>query len=225
MSRIGKAVGHVAITGSRSLVLALARVMTLLLVGALVAGCNSAASTSSPVTSPSTARSASSTSASGPVVGLIALGHSALTGENSDPSAPGQEVRKNSWATGTNPAVRSIYERMLEVRPKTSGQVANLAEAGAPAARLAEQARQALARVPLPATRDHPDDRRRPSVRRHRLTSRQRVRCSGGERSSCHHQGLTHDTGPHDHPARSPQIRAERDGASDQQHSEGQSRL
>ena len=151
MSRIGKAVGHVAIGGSRSPVLALARVMTLLLVGALVAGCNSAASTSSPVTSPSMARSASSTSALGPVVGLIALGHSALTGENSDPSAPGQEVRKNSWATGTNPAVRSIYTRMLELRPKMSGQVANLAEAGAPASRLAEQARQALARVPLPA--------------------------------------------------------------------------
>jgi hypothetical protein len=116
---------------------------TLLLVGTVGAACGSSA--------PSATPASGSTTASSPVVGLIALGHSALTGENSDASAPGHEARENSWATGTNPAVRSIYERMLEVRPETAGHVANAAEAGAPAARLAEQARQALAKVPKPA--------------------------------------------------------------------------
>ena len=36
-------------------------------------------------------------------VGVIALGHSGLTGENSDPARPGSAAKINSWATGTNP--------------------------------------------------------------------------------------------------------------------------
>lgn len=85
------------------------------------------------------------------VAGLIAIGHSGLTGENSDPARPGQEVRANSWATGTNPAVNSIYQRIVALRPQAADPVANTAQAGATAARLADQARQALASVPRPA--------------------------------------------------------------------------
>jgi len=47
------------------------------------------------------------TSASPPLRGIIALGHSALTGENSDPQNPFVPALQNSWATGTNPAVAS----------------------------------------------------------------------------------------------------------------------
>ena len=36
-------------------------------------------------------------------VGIIALGHSGMTGEGSDPTRPGQDARENSWATGTAP--------------------------------------------------------------------------------------------------------------------------
>src|SRR4051812_5374581 len=44
---------------------------------------------------------------------IAVLGHSGATGENSDPGRPGVEVRANSWATGTNPAVKSVYLRIL----------------------------------------------------------------------------------------------------------------
>ena len=53
-------------------------------------------------------------------VGVIAIGHSGLTGENSDPDRPFQPALENSWATGTNPEVNSVYLRLVEVprRPR-----------------------------------------------------------------------------------------------------------
>ena len=63
-------------------------------------------------------------------VGVIAIGHSGLTGENSDPARPGQPALENSWATGTNPEVNSIYLRLIEVHPETEGHVANTAVGG-----------------------------------------------------------------------------------------------
>src|SRR5215831_8284077 len=65
------------------------------------------------------------TSASHPLRGIIALGHSALTGENSDPPSPGQPAPRNSWATGTNPAVDSIYQRLAAVDPAVRGHAVN----------------------------------------------------------------------------------------------------
>jgi len=66
--------------------------------------------------------------------GVFAIGHSGLTGENSDPNNPGQEARENSWATGTNPEVNGIYiyRRLISVRPETDDHVANTAQGGAP---------------------------------------------------------------------------------------------
>ena len=83
-------------------------------------------------------------------VGVIAIGHSGLTGENSDPARPGQPALENSWATGTNPDVNSIYLRLVAARPENEGHVANTAEGGAPASRLAEQAESAMSTVPMP---------------------------------------------------------------------------
>jgi hypothetical protein len=83
-------------------------------------------------------------------VGVIAIGHSGLTGENSAPDRPGQDTLENSWATGTNPDVNSVYLRMIELRPDTEGRVANTAQGGAPASALVGQARSALAVVPAP---------------------------------------------------------------------------
>jgi hypothetical protein len=88
------------------------------------------------------------------LIGIIAIGHSGLTGENSDPrhpSQPGQPVLENSWATGTSPAVDSVYQRLVAARPETKGHVANAAAGGAPVTALAEQAQTALASVPAPA--------------------------------------------------------------------------
>jgi hypothetical protein len=83
-------------------------------------------------------------------VGLIALGHSALTGENSDPEQPGVDAKQNSWATGTAAGLDSIYQRMVALRPATEGHVANAASGGAPADQLAGQAQHALEAVPRP---------------------------------------------------------------------------
>ena len=113
----------------------------------VVAGCAGGAPTSTPGAAvlPSPTRLTDST-----LRGVVALGHSALTGEGSDPARPGQEARENSWATGTNPEVNSIYRRLVALRAETEGHVANAAEAGAPASRLVGQARRALAAVPAP---------------------------------------------------------------------------
>jgi hypothetical protein len=88
--------------------------------------------------------STTSVPASTEPVGLVALGHSGLTGENSDPDKPGYPALENSWATGTNPEVNSIYQRMVDLRPETEGHVANAAYGGAPAASLNTQAATAL---------------------------------------------------------------------------------
>lgn len=83
-------------------------------------------------------------------VGIIAIGHSGLTGEGSDPNHPGQDAKEYSWATGTSTDVNSVYMRLVAVRPETEGHVANLAVGGSPATALASQAKAALAQVPSP---------------------------------------------------------------------------
>jgi hypothetical protein len=83
-------------------------------------------------------------------VGVIAIGHSGLTAENSDPDRPFQPALENSWATGTNPDVNSVYLRLVEQRPETEGHVANTAVGGALASQLVSQAEQALNVVPTP---------------------------------------------------------------------------
>jgi hypothetical protein len=57
---------------------------------------------------------------------------------------------ENSWATGDSPAVNSIYQRLVAVRPATEGHVANMATGGAKADTLANQAMAALEEVPTP---------------------------------------------------------------------------
>ena len=120
--------------------------------GLIVVGCTASPG---PVASPSASAVGSdaptaSTTAETRLRGVVALGHSGLTGEGSDPSRPGQEARENSWATGTAPEVNSIYQRLIAVRPETDGHVANVAQAGAPASALLAQARNALEEVPAP---------------------------------------------------------------------------
>lgn len=82
--------------------------------------------------------------------GVIALGHSALTGENADPQRQGQEARDQSWATGDDEAVDSIYLRMVAADPVHEGRTANAASAGAVSESLASQAEWALGEVPEP---------------------------------------------------------------------------
>jgi hypothetical protein len=130
------------------------RVCAVLAVCLAVLTAASCASSSGPASTAAKAAAASpssgTTSASHPLRGIIVLGHSALTGENSDPQSLGMPAPQNSWATGTNPAVDSIYQRLAAVDPTTRGHAANEAAGGATADTLVDQASQALSIEPNP---------------------------------------------------------------------------
>lgn len=116
-----------------------------LLVLFTVSGCG--ASTKAPFSSPShlaTTLPAPSTR----VVGLVALGHSGLTGYGTDPV--GSRALANSWATGANPSVDSIYQRLLAIEPEIAEHVANAAIPGSKANALEDEAIQGLSDVPHP---------------------------------------------------------------------------
>ena len=82
-------------------------------------------------------------------VGMIAVGHSGLTGEGT--ADLHQDNFIDSWATGTDPAVNSIYLRLVGALPAIAGHVSNTAHGGALASALVAQVRSALAQVPVPA--------------------------------------------------------------------------
>ena len=124
---------------------------------AMVTACTSPGSgPTSSATSPTSSAATSGASTQSPgadktnPVGIIAIGHSGLTAENSDPRSPGLPALENSWATGTTPAVDSIYLRLVAAHPDAEGHVANTASGGAGVALLARQAQAALATVPVP---------------------------------------------------------------------------
>jgi GDSL-like Lipase/Acylhydrolase len=81
---------------------------------------------------------------------IVVIGHSGATGEDSDPTQPHVEIRANSWATGTNPAVRSIYQRILAKNPAVRGHNFNLAQGGATLEQLLAQAQNAVQLKPKP---------------------------------------------------------------------------
>ena len=128
-----------------------------LAVAGLLAAC---AGTGSPSTSSPTGSNAPNpaTAAASPFlptldvsnpVGVIAVGHSGLTGEGT--GTAGEAVPEKSWATGTLEAVNSVYLRLVAVRPETEGHAANTARGGASASQLAGMVDPALELVPVPA--------------------------------------------------------------------------
>ena len=133
------------------------------IVGLLVvlAGCGGAAPTNAPPAAigPTATAAALPTEAATPIpaatadvdhpVGVIAMGHSGLTGEGT--AGPLVENKDASWATGTLPTINSVYLRMVEVVPATEGHVANTASGGASSSILQRQTEAALAIVPVPA--------------------------------------------------------------------------
>jgi hypothetical protein len=80
---------------------------------------------------------------------IVAIGHSGLTGFGSDPTSPGSSVPANSWATGTNPEVDSVFLRMRENDPGLAA--FNFAVNGSDVdSLLTTQAPQAVAVEPVP---------------------------------------------------------------------------
>jgi hypothetical protein len=122
---------------------------------ALVSGCgggqhrsSTAAVTSSAMPS---ASSSPSRGADTPALdSIVVLGHSGTTGYDSDPSQPGADIRENSWATGTNPRVRSIYTRLLATHPALEGHTTSLGVDGSTVDDLAAQVDAMVALDPMP---------------------------------------------------------------------------
>jgi hypothetical protein len=61
---------------------------------------------------------------------VMILGDSRGTGYDSDPKRANTDVPSNDWATGTNPAVDSVYLRLLARDPAIKGHNYNLAQDG-----------------------------------------------------------------------------------------------
>jgi lysophospholipase L1-like esterase len=82
---------------------------------------------------------------------VAVIGHSGATGVASDPDSPLESVNANSWATGDNPEVDSIYLRLLAEHPALEGHNYNLSANGADIVQMLGQA-AALSSVdgPLP---------------------------------------------------------------------------
>lgn len=81
---------------------------------------------------------------------IAVIGDAHATGYASDTRHPFQEARANSWATGTNPAVRSIYARLLAVNPAIRGRAFNFASHGATVRDLPSQVRKPITRTIKP---------------------------------------------------------------------------
>jgi hypothetical protein len=82
---------------------------------------------------------------------IVILGDSRGTGYDSDPNRPNTDVPSNDWATGTNPAVDSVYLRLLARDPAIKGHNYNLAQDGTGVDVLADkQAPRAVKLTPAP---------------------------------------------------------------------------
>jgi lysophospholipase L1-like esterase len=77
---------------------------------------------------------------------MDALGASVTVGFNSDCPDGWIDCPDNSWATGTNPAVDSVYRRLLELSPGLKDHNANDAESGTAMVALDGQAESAVQR-------------------------------------------------------------------------------
>jgi hypothetical protein len=97
--------------------------------------------------SPSAATTADSTKQ---LDSIVVLGHSGTTGYNSDPTQPDTDVLENSWATGTNPKVNSIYRRLLATHPALQGHTTSLGVDGSTVDDLAAQVDTMLGLDPMP---------------------------------------------------------------------------
>ena len=82
---------------------------------------------------------------------IAVLGHSGATGTMSDPADAFRDAHENSWATGENPAVRSIYFRLLRTHPAMQGHNYNMAVNGTAVDNLPSQLERLMMEAdPLP---------------------------------------------------------------------------
>jgi lysophospholipase L1-like esterase len=123
-----------------------------ILLAALISGCGDSHDRATAPTTPTTPTSAASSqgAATPELDSMVVLGHSGTTGYDSDPKQPGADVRENSWATGTNPKVDSIYLRLLADHPALEGHATSLGVDGSTVDDLAAQVDAMMELDPLP---------------------------------------------------------------------------
>jgi hypothetical protein len=98
---------------------------------------------------PATASTSSDRSARYPNA-FVVVGDAGATGLGSDPAHPSRDQLQNSWATGTNPAVQSVYMRLLAVYAAVRGHGTNLARDELTTAQFEAQVRKAASLRPTP---------------------------------------------------------------------------
>jgi hypothetical protein len=81
---------------------------------------------------------------------IAVIGHTTTAGFRSDPAQIGVTITANSWATGTNPQVNSVYRRILARHPAIQGHNINLSDINAVMGGARSQAVQAVGLKPPP---------------------------------------------------------------------------
>jgi hypothetical protein len=105
-----------------------ARLLGALVVCLVAAGCEGGSAAPAASSRARSAREPTGSSEGGYPDSIVALGHSGVTGYDSDPSRPEADATANSWITGTNPAVDSLYQRILARNPRINGHNTNLGQ-------------------------------------------------------------------------------------------------
>lgn len=107
-----------------------------------------------PVQTPQPAPTSSLTTRTVPYDGypdsIAVIGHTTAMGRASSPTDVGADVRANSFVTGTNPAVQSVYARILAQHPQIRGHATNISSIDNTIDNAAVQAAQAAAMGPPP---------------------------------------------------------------------------
>jgi hypothetical protein len=118
------------------------------LLAVTVTGCGSGSGTDTAASSGASGSDAVSGKRTAEFDAIGVIGHSGATGANAE--GDGSDVRENSWATGDNPDVKSIYLRLLADHPALKGHNFNTAKDGSDASALMDQAELLLAMDPVP---------------------------------------------------------------------------
>ncbi|MFB7891729.1 hypothetical protein ACFC1I_05990 [Microbacterium sp. NPDC056044] len=113
----------------------------------LLTACTAGATATS-AAQPASSASGTATAVAGWPSAIAAIGHSGLTGYDS--GQPQVDARANSWATGDNPAVDSVYQRILAKNPAIEGHATNLAVDGSGVVDLLSQAKALASTTPKP---------------------------------------------------------------------------
>ena len=121
--------------------------VSIVLAGVLACACSTP---SEPTETPEPAASSAPLPYSGYPDSIAALGHSFMTGEGTQPGGDESAWKANSWATGTNPEINSVYLRLVHVNPAIEGHANNLATGGADLTELTEQGHALVQLQPQP---------------------------------------------------------------------------